>query len=45
MREAVGSSENSHHHIARRIEQLEAEIAYRQHLLEEVIHRTKNTLQ
>ena len=45
MREAVDSPENSHHHIARRIERLEAEIAYRQLLLEEVIHRTKNTLQ
>src|SRR6266853_1698988 len=28
-----------------RIEKLEAEIAYRQLLLEEVVHRTKNTLQ
>jgi two-component sensor histidine kinase len=35
----------STHHLERRIEKLEAEIAHRQLLLEEVIHRTKNTLQ
>ena len=31
--------------VAQRIERLEAAIAYRQLLLEEVVHRTKNTLQ
>ncbi|SEF10340.1 Two-component sensor histidine kinase, contains HisKA and HATPase domains [Rhizobiales bacterium GAS191] len=36
---------NSNHRLTRRIEMLEAEIAYRQLLLEEVIHRTKNALQ
>jgi two-component sensor histidine kinase len=42
---AHDKSPGSSHGVARRIEKLEAEVAYRQLLLEEVIHRTKNTLQ
>jgi two-component sensor histidine kinase len=44
-RGADGKWPGPSHGVARRIEKLEAEVAYRQLLLEEVIHRTKNTLQ
>jgi two-component sensor histidine kinase len=42
---AGGKSPGSSHGVACRIEKLETEIVYRQLLLEEVVHRTKNTLE
>ncbi len=42
---ADGATTGSTHRLTHRIEQLESEIVHRELLLEELIHRTKNTLQ